>query len=524
MTASSLWKPLRILFVYRLLLATLYVTLFFSEWGPKHFGEFDRTLFAYTSVGYLLLIILSGMALFYRYPRFVLQTNSLTLIDITTIILLMHANGGIKSGFGILLVITVASVGLIAGRRMALFHPAVATLGLFFQAFYTNLMTQESPEYTSVGILGFTLFVTGLLTQALSQRAKSSEALAAKRGVDLASMEQVNEYIIQHMRSGVFVLDGKGNIVLLNDSARVLLKSQGTPLGKPLRSISPELSECVAAWQKNPNTPQQAQLELHGTLLQLQISKINDSASNQIAVLIEDNAEIAQRLQHMKLASLGRLTASIAHEIRNPLSAISHANQLMQESVHLDKADQRMVEIIQKNTARVNTIIENVLQISRRCKTNLQCIHLQTWLTEFIEEYTQSNQIDATQMCFTLTPEDLQVHFDASQLHQVLTILANNALSYGRDEHNQVQIMMTAVGTQDRPYLLLQDAGQGVDQAHVHQLFEPFFTTENAGTGLGLYLARELSECNYAKLEYMPTPEAGACFRITFTQHEGWAA
>ena len=468
---DPLWKPLRILFVYRFLLATLYVALFFSGYGPKHFGEFDRTLFAYTSVIYLLLIVISGVALFYRHPRFVLQTNTLTLIDITAIILLMHANGGIKSGFGILLVITIASVGLLASRRMALFHPAVATLALFFQTFYASLSSHQSASYTSVAILGFTLFVTGLLTQALSQRVKSSEALAAQRGMDLASMAQVNDYIIRLMRSGVMVLDAQERIVLFNESAVELLKSHHTQLGKPLKSVSPELKIHLNMWKKNPNSPRQTQLELHGTLLQLQISCIDNLGAYQTAILIEDNAEIAQRLQQMKLASLGRLTASIAHEIRNPLSAISHANQLMHESPHLDKADQRMVEIIQTNTERVNTIIENVLQISRRSKTNPQSISLHQWLTEFTAEYTQTNDIDAADMRFTLDPLDLKVHFDPSQLHQVLTILANNALLYGRDENHIAQVEINAKGIQSRAYLTLQDCGSGIQQAHVHQLF-----------------------------------------------------
>ena len=508
------WKPLRVLFVYRIFLAIVYLAMFYAEAGDKEFGSYNRFIFAITSHAYFLFVALSLIPLHFKHPSFQLQAHGFTIVDITTLLFLMHANGGIHSGLGILLVITTASIGLLSSRKMALFHPAVATLGLFFETFYANLLSQSQSSYTHAATLGFTLFATGFLTHTLSQRAKKSEALAEQRGDDLESIEQLNDYIVQNMQSGVIALDKNHRAVVINDTASNLLQHPEATAGMPLKHLSPELNTHIKNWLKNPNQPKQSQFYLHGTSLQLQISSIKLGAYR-IAIIIQDNAEIMQQMQQMKLASLGRLTASIAHEIRNPLGAISHANQLLNESENLDKIDTRMIEIIQNNTNRVNGIIENVLQLSRRSKSKSQSILLKPWLDEFVTEYVQIKNITIDELTYSVTPEDLAIQFDPSQLHQVLTSLANNALCYGRDTQGHIQLSIIAA-TDERPYIDVSDHGAGVQQENIQQLFEPFFTTENAGTGLGLYLAKEMSECNYAKLEYRES-EIGACFRLTFT-------
>ena len=218
--------------------------------------------------------------------------------------------------------------------------------------------------------------------------------------------------------------------------------------------------------------------------------------------LLEKTAQTTQKAQQLKLASLGRLTASIAHEIRNPLGAISHAAQLLNESEQISGADKRLLTIIEQHCHRVNNIIETILQLSRRQKSTPQLINLKDWLDSFIDEFIQ-------------TP--VLIRFDTDQLYQVVYNMVNNAFRYSaKNKHNTIEMMADVDNINQLPYLEIYDLGPGVAEDNQKNLFEPFFTTEKHGTGLGLYLARELCEANQAHLDYIPQPE-GACFRITFS-------
>jgi two-component system sensor histidine kinase PilS (NtrC family) len=242
-------------------------------------------------------------------------------------------------------------------------------------------------------------------------------------------------------------------------------------------------------------------------------------------IFLEDTARMAQQAQQLKLASLGRLTASIAHEIRNPLGAISHAEQLLTESTDseasTDAGDKRLLEIIHTNTARVNDIIENVLQLSRRDLSMPEDLPLKDWLQDFIQEFVHSQKCDPADVALYLEPEDCTVHMDASQLHQVLWNLCQNGLRHSQDYPGQPKLELHGGIAADsrKAFLDIIDHGPGVPPEARQNIFEPFFTTESKGSGLGLYIARELCECNQARLSYVAIPTGGACFRIEFADH-----
>ena len=221
---------------------------------------------------------------------------------------------------------------------------------------------------------------------------------------------------------------------------------------------------------------------------------------------------MAQQAQQLKLASLGRLTASIAHEIRNPLGAISHASQLLAESRHLDKGDLRLTEIIEEQSKRVNTIVKNIMQLSRRDRAQPEDLFLRPWLDQFIQEFIHHEKIPAERIQVEITPPDLQIRFDPTQLHQILWNLCHNGIHHGAGR------LVLRGGSTRQPYhqyLDIMDDGDGIDAGMAHAIFEPFFTTANHGTGLGLYIAKELCESNQARLNYVPENE-GTHFRITF--------
>jgi two-component system sensor histidine kinase PilS (NtrC family) len=231
-------------------------------------------------------------------------------------------------------------------------------------------------------------------------------------------------------------------------------------------------------------------------------------------ILLEDSAQLAHKTQQIKLASLGRLTASIAHEIRNPLGAISHAAQLLAESDKLDQGDKRLTEIICNHSKRVNTIIENVLQLSRRSASHPQELALANWLSEFKKEFVQMDGLRSKQLELDIEPEDVRIQVDPGHLHQVLTNLCQNAFEHAGDE-TAVRLQVRR-GDKTAVWLDVVDNGPGIDAETAEQMFEPFYTTASSGTGLGLYIVRELCEINQARLSYHPVPEGGSSFRIRF--------
>jgi two-component system sensor histidine kinase PilS (NtrC family) len=247
----------------------------------------------------------------------------------------------------------------------------------------------------------------------------------------------------------------------------------------------------------------------------------NDRHSGTL-IFLEDTIRTAKQAQQMKLASLGRLTASIAHEIRNPLGAISHAEQLLAESENLGAADKRLTEIIHKHAARVNAIIENVLQLSRRGSASPELINLKQWLEHFAEEFVLSMRISPDELRIDVQPETLMVNFDNTQFHQIVWNLCHNGIRHSQncEANPKVNLVGRLNNTTQRPFLDVIDQGPGIDPDHIQHIFEPFFTTESKGSGLGLYISKELCEANNAQIRYLPNADGGSCFRIKFAKTE----
>jgi len=236
-------------------------------------------------------------------------------------------------------------------------------------------------------------------------------------------------------------------------------------------------------------------------------------------ILLDDQARLSQQAQQLKLASLGRLTASIAHEIRNPLGALSHAAQLLGETPGLGRAEERLVEIIGTHTRRMNEIVESVLQLSRRDAGHPETLRLRPWLEEFINEFTELNDLDAEQVSLAISPPTTEILADEVQLRQILNNICENSLRYGQPATGRYHLSLQGGLSREirGPFVDIVDEGPGILPDLVSQLFEPFFTTDRSGgTGLGLYIARELAENNRARIEYIPVPTGGSCFRIVF--------
>lgn len=516
------WRLLLLFFIYRLLLSTILLIIFITESGPIFLGQSNPAMFAMVGIAYFGLVAASGIPLYLRSSDPQKQSYLQVYLDIVAITLLMHASGGITTGLGMLLVISIAFGSALMRGRTALVFAAIASLCILGEQIFSQLTNAfPSTSYTQAGMLGASFFAMAILADALSRNLRESEQLVSQRELDLANLEQLNDYIIQQLQAGIIVVDNSERIRLMNEYAWYLLGMPNAATGQMLEQASHELSSQLSDWNPgHTNRPKALHTTAGGRELEAKFTRIGGVQHAGTMIFIEDTATINMRAQQIKLASLGRLTASIAHEIRNPLGAISHAQQLLGESSNLDKADKRLNEIIRTNADRVNEIIESVMQLSRRQQSHPDNIKLGPWLRDFANEFTDTHKLAAAALQLSVQPEETLVQVDPIQLRQLLTNLCENSICHFHTEINQLNIRINGGVTREssRPFLEIIDNGPGISQEVARQIFEPFFTTRNAGTGLGLYIAKELSEANSMELEYKPTPMGGSCFRISFPE------
>ncbi len=513
------WRPLVLLNIFRILIATVFCLLYLTKNLLPPFGAFDALLFFKASIGYFLIgLILAIFHLFKRIP-FALHVYTSVFVDVVFLVTLMHASGGIESGIGVLLIVTIAAGSIVMGGRTALGFAALAAIAVLVQQSYLSINYPGKENYPAAGLLGFTYFISAIVFVFLARRIRESEALARKRGFDLANLAQLTEHIIQRMQTGVLVIDQDGIIRLINESAAQMLGIGDQQTNLHIRKIAPDLAEQWEKWTKDPDrNPEMIRLTHNPIDISPRFALIGDQANAGALVFLQDMASMAQQAQQLQLASLGRLTASIAHEIRNPLGAISHAGQLLAESDRLDQHERRMTQIISDHTQRLNTIVENVMSLSRRKSSHIELFKLKTFLEKFVTDYTSGQGYTKKTIQIEIEPDDTQVRFDSGHLQQILINLCDNGIRYSMQSPQETKIYMRGglMPGATRPHLDIIDQGPGISNEVLENLFQPFFTTETRGTGLGLYLSRELAEGNQAHLNYVKPQNEKSFFRITF--------
>jgi two-component system sensor histidine kinase PilS (NtrC family) len=528
-TPDLSWRVLSVLNLFRILVASALIALFYLIDRPRVLGGESAMLFVLAGFTYLLGSVASVYTLSRRVPAFTIQVIGQLIIDVVAISALMHASGGIQSGLGNLLLVSVGAASVTVTTRMAAMFAALAAIVVLFEQALSQLqgITSQS-DYTATGLLGATLFVIALATQPLARRIRESEALAAQRGVDLENLAELNDYVIQNLRESIVVIDGQDRIRLMNESAAKVLSGGSSAVGRSLRELSPELHAHAAAWREDPSAAQAGVLSFPAhdgsTLITPHFAPLGRKRPAAALIFLEDASLFAERVQQEKLAALGRLTASIAHEIRNPVGAMSHAGQLLGESATLGEQERRLTAIIHKNAERISTIVENVLQLSRRDQTRPERLTLAAWLQEFAAEFRATHELKDGELVVTELEPNLEVQMDPSHLHQVLWNLCDNCLKYASEHGGRVvELRSGRVSASGRPFLEVADRGPGIDEALRERIFEPFVTTTRGGTGLGLFIARQLCESNGASLRYEARPGGGSIFRIVFADPQRWA-
>jgi two-component system sensor histidine kinase PilS (NtrC family) len=486
-------------------------------------------LFAATAGAYTLCAIL--IALIIRGEHW--QTRQIAwvqlIVDIISIGLLVHASGGIGSGLEALLVVFVISSSMTLSSRSSYLAAALAALAILLEQSISYLQgASDAPQFIAAGLTGAIMLVVVAALQPYTRRISETEELARQRGVDLENLAQLNDYIIQNLREAILVVDDRQHIRLVNQAAADRLAQPELRSGDHLSNASAQIYELLNKWRAGeldlaheiPNFVSADQ----ATVINAHFAPLGGRQSDgPVLIFLEDASLLADKVQQSKLAALGRLSASIAHEIRNPIGALSHAAQLLKESPDIGPQDQRFLDIIQTNSKRVSEIVDNILQLSRKDAVKSRQILLDKWCGDFIHEFVSTLELFEGQLSI-VDSENVEKRMDPGHLHQVVWNLCENAVKYASETAGAiaVEIRFGRLTRNGRPFLEISDHGPGIPQDMQESVFEPFATGRSGGTGLGLYICRELCERNGGTLRYRPRDGGGSIFQIVFSDPERW--
>lgn len=453
---------------------------------------------------------LSGINIITAYAAPWSNSDKLTPYFLAEIIIL----GGLllfvaphQGELGLMLLITVAMGSLILSSRLGYLVAAIATLVVLGH----SIVAKDNSIFVENSLLATMFFLEAWLVTIFKSRLRSAEVDVKQQKSELKKVARMNDLIVDRMQTGVCLVKSTTEIISINRAAQERFGDI------PANGLPEVVYERLAQWRefKKQNESPVLLPDSNQRLL-LSFAEIDETT---YVIFIDDLRVVTQKAQQLKLASLGRMAASIAHEIRNPLSAISHAAQLLAESPHLDEDDLRLCEIISSHTTRVDSIIQNVLQISRRKTSDPKILDLLPWLEVFQKDFKQHHHAE-----FIVTmPEDLQVlriTFDPSQLHQVLWNLCENVLNHAHKRNSAPIEFKIGFKETGRGFLTVCDQGEGIPKEQESFLFEPFHTTSAKGTGLGLFIVKELCEANHSEIRYDRCDDGGACFEILFAHRQ----
>ncbi|PJD91569.1 MAG: two-component sensor histidine kinase [Legionella sp.] len=511
------WHVLLIYDLYRCLSIFLFLGIFYSASHPVLF----KKLFFIILVSYFLCSLLFLCWGYQRKWPFNNQVIIAGTVDVIAVSIMLFLISDMKMGQGILLNVTIAALSILVPGRLTIFFASLASCLLLSGSFLVFMKdnAKDLDIFYSSGIYGAGFFATALTTWYLSNKARLSERLAQSRRDELAGMQRLNEYIVERLHSGIIYVDEKREVLLINSAARAFFGLTYPYSSLYLHDLSPILSEKFDQFiMKTRQKESRARMIIEEPYSQVHFFSIIVAGKPAVLLILEDMTHIAQEAQQLKLAALGRFSASIAHELRNPLGAIGHAAQLLGGQHSLSAEDQRLKELITNNCIRMNGIIKNVLQLSRRETAIPENYEIGPFLEQFKIDFCHANSCD---LRIKIPKRKLFFFFDKSQLEQTLVILCENAIKHGVSEDGIAHIVISAKSVANKTSIVVSDSGQGVNPEYKDSIFEPFFTTLRNGTGMGLFIARDLCEINQARLRLMNT-SSGCSFSITQNTENEW--
>jgi two-component system sensor histidine kinase PilS (NtrC family) len=421
----------------------------------------------------------------------------------------------IAPGVALMLLFNIGAAALLLPLRLGMGVAGAASVALA-GIYLWSLLSERAPARPLAEVMMFAVSFLAIaaLSHQLRQRVDQTQALADRRGAEATRLAEINELIIRRMRTGVLLVDRDGEMKLANEAAMLLL-GEGAVGTRVLAQAAPELALRLTEWLRS-GVNNEAPMRMGHEQFELvpRFARLLANSDNTL-IFLDDTSLVSRRAESLTLAAMGRFSASLAHEIRNPLAAISYAAQLLEESHDIVEGDRRMVQIIHQQCMRTNSIVESVLGLARRERATAEHIELVGMLRAFIEEFKQTVPDETDNISLDATLPNVSALVDSRHLHQVLTALVQNARRHGHQTGEAARITLHVYKIEDTPVIDVIDAGPGISETAISQLFRPFFTTSQHGTGLGLYIARELCRANGASLDHVPKSGGGCCFRIT---------
>ncbi len=498
--------PQRYFNLFRLVIAGMFLVAG-RELG---LGVESPRLFAGVSLAYLGAVLLLGFPDAARRLGLERLIALQVVIDILALTAILWISGGYRSGMAVMMMVYLAAAGLVAEGRMVLFFAALATVLVLLENTWRHFLGPSPTDFLQIGIVCIGFFAIAMTSSLLARRAKANEWLAVQRGEALGRQQAVNERIIEDMQDGVVVLGADGRVRQANPRASALI---GVELQTGMRLADLDAGFEALRRRGAAGSSVLERLGPAGKLLRCRIvgARGDDGLSGDTLLYLTDFEEIQKHIQQLKLAALGRLTASIAHEIRNPLSAVTQAADLLKEEKR-GELQLRLVRIINDNARRIERMIRDVLALGRRDEMMPEALALEPFVATMIDELSLAGEAERAVFSAEIAPA-ATLAVDRTHLHQILGNLLVNARRYCSGTPGSVRLYTTPAG-EGHTVLHVVDDGPGIEEAARAQVFEPFFTTEAKGTGLGLYIARELAEANDIGLELVGN-EPGAHFVLS---------
>ncbi|MDB5948760.1 MAG: two-component sensor histidine kinase [Massilia sp.] len=560
---ETFWRSLQTLNATRIVIAL--VLLLYLGLDSKGARAHSPHLYAQTCAAYLVVALLFGMLTLWWRRRFLFQLGSQIACDIGLISLLYLSAGGASTGLAILYLFPLAGAAILAPLVLALFSASLVTLILIGESVWRVLVGLGQAPLLQSGVYGASFFATVLLVSRLAAKLIGQEELAARRGADLKIQQAINRIVMADVGDGILVVGSSGHVFTSNPAAQRMLGLSGEGVDFRLADMAAlaPIAQAFSTWLGFPPDaaaadgqgafvivkPAQDDGAAHGhghahghgqgpvmrsvrpdlaAHLKLRFARVDtaDHEAGRCVIFLQDVTAIENQAQQLKLASMGRLTASIAHEVRNPLSAIGHATALLAEDL-AEPSHARLLKIVGDNVARVNRMVEDILQLSRKVQPHSEPLVLGALLAELRTEFSETHALadDMIVVGGAADATNAPVRFDALHLREVVVNLLTNAIRYASATAGSIRLFVVSAAP-GRMELHVQDDGPGITPEVRAHLFEPFYTTSSKGTGLGLYLARELCLNNDAMLDYEYRMDQGGFaarkpsgrFVITFAQ------
>lgn len=516
------WPVLQIYNGYRLFLALSLVLSFLWASQLNTQVGMDGPRFFYTSTLWLGFALIAIGINANRWPNFWLQVNLGVWWDMVTLIILNHASVHLPTNLGIFLIITVAAQSVLIPGKLAIFNTAMATMALLGHQLYVYSIDLHTPwAIFQTGVLGAVMFFTAWLTQWLAQKVDTSQSVALETEAHLETSQKLNAVVIAQLESGVLVLDAARHIVIMNQACRLCLGLSPDIVYRSIEQLPNAFEDRFKHWLDHHQSKSHLRVNPHTPECRLSFHALGKALEQGTLIFFEDLEKAQQQAQNLKLASLGHLTANIAHELRNPLATVTHACALLNESIDRSPHQAHLVALSLKHCKRMNTVIQNVLSLSRRRPPQQASLDLTQWLQDFIQDL-HFPHLGTISVELEVGPCEARIWMDPDQLHQALINICENGLRYSLAHSGipYLKIIVKKGEHNDATFIDIQDKGKGIPLDTQKHIFDPFFTTESQGSGLGLFMAKELCHLNGSDLLYMPLANGGSQFRMIFKPGE----